>query len=156
TAPAVAANGDGYLVVWADSRNYWTQQGNWNNESDVYGARVSTNGIVLDPSGIAISTEIRDQSSPSVASDGRDYLVVWEDWRRAVSVSAAINVYGARITAQGVVADPHGFPITLATGRQVAPSIAFNGHHYLVAWTAFPQLNTTPDIRGARVTTNGA
>ena len=46
--PSVVANGNGYFVVWADKRNYSS------TEYDIYGARVSATGEVLDPTGIPI------------------------------------------------------------------------------------------------------
>jgi large repetitive protein len=46
-APQVSFGGTNYFVAWQDS---------WSGEDDVYGARVSPGGTVLDPAGIPIST----------------------------------------------------------------------------------------------------
>ena len=43
----------------------------------IFGARVASDGSVLDPSGIAVSTAA-DSENPAVASDGTEYLVLWE------------------------------------------------------------------------------
>ena len=59
--PAVAANGNGYFVVCADKRTYST------TEYDIYGARVSSTGEVLDPGGIPICTDPGRQTSPRIA-----------------------------------------------------------------------------------------
>jgi hypothetical protein len=148
--PAVAANGELYLVVWADERE--SRQ----NESDIFGARVTADGRVLDPNGIRICSLSGIQSYPAVASDGRDFLVVWQDDRDERSTES--DIYGARVTVQGVVLDPNGFRISGAIHPQYAPSVAFNGRHYLVAWYDYRATSdiTRSDIYGARVSGDGA
>ena len=49
TAPAVAWSGTNHLVVWTDFRG-------GRNYPDVYGARVTGAGELLDPAGIRIAT----------------------------------------------------------------------------------------------------
>ncbi|MHB8879804.1 MAG: hypothetical protein ACYC8T_39450, partial [Myxococcaceae bacterium] len=120
--PAVAWDGTNYLVVWADERNGTT--GN-----DIYGARLSAAGVVQDASGIAISTAAGEQSSPAVAWDGNDYLVVWQDAR-----NFADDIYGARVSAAGAVQDASGIAISTAASDQISPAVAWDGTNYLVVW----------------------
>ena len=56
TAPAVAFDGTNYLVVWADNRA--------GDSTDIYAARVSPTGTILDGTGIPISVATRDQTRP--------------------------------------------------------------------------------------------
>src|SRR6185436_433564 len=49
SAPAVAANGAGFLVVWEDARNADTKG------LDIYGTRITSAGVA-NPSGIVISS----------------------------------------------------------------------------------------------------
>ena len=134
--PSVAFDGTNYLVVWQDERN-----GPF--EYDIYGTRVDQAGNVLDPAGIAISTTSSWQYSPSVAFDGTNYLVVWDDG----------DIYGARVNQSGNVLDPAGIAISTATNAQMCPSVAFDGTNCLVVW--YDSRNGFTDIYGARVNQSG-
>jgi hypothetical protein len=71
-SPAVAFDGANYFVFWEDQR---AGSPNW----DIYGARVTPAGTVLEPGGIPISTYQQAQLTPAVAFDGTNYMVVWSD-----------------------------------------------------------------------------
>ena len=143
--PAVASDGTDYFVAWAQGRRM--------DSLDIYGARVTESGTVLDTSGIAISTVIGAQGSPSVAFDGTNYLVVWTDFR-FVPYS---DIYGARVDTSGVVLNPYPSEILVSTadGDQVTPFVSFDGTNYLVVWED-ARSGDGWDIYGARVDTSGA
>ena len=139
--PCVASNGADYLIVWSH-RDSWS-------EDDIFGARVNQSGAVLDPSGIAISTAANMQEHPSVAFDGNNYFVVWQDRR-----SDLIDIYGARVDQLGTVLDPAGVFISPDANRDGPPRVAFDGTNYLVVWgdnRNYPY----DDIYGARVSQSG-
>gem|GEM_PF-1753827 len=141
---AAASNGTHYFVAWSDNRN--------GVDYDIYGARLERDGTVLDPTALSISTAIGEQSSPKVASDGNDFLVVWQDVRNPANW---YDVYGARVTDAGSVLDPAGIAIRTGSGTQYQPSVASNGSDYLVAWSEYPGASSY-DIRGTRVSPAGA
>jgi hypothetical protein len=143
-SPSAAFDGTNYLVVWSDYRNY-------SNSDDIYGARVNTEGIILDPSGIAISTANYEQKLPSLSFDGMNYLVVWQDNRSGVENER--DIYGARMTPNGVVLDPSGIDITHVVNNQCSPSVAFDGTNYVAIWQDYR--NGFWDIYGSRITTEG-
>ena len=139
---AVAFDGTNYLVIWQDGRGV---------DYDIYGARVTADGALLDPAGILIATYSgMDQESPAVVFDGTNYLVVWQE----VRTRSAWDIYGARVSPQGVVLDSTGFQISSGNGDKVAPKVAWNGTNYLVVWQDMRNANW--DIYGARVTRGGA
>jgi uncharacterized protein DUF3152 len=138
-APAVAFDGTNYLVVWQEQRP--------GASKDIYAARISEAGAVLDPLGIPVSKAAGSQWAPAVAYDGSSFVVVWQDDR---SASTRPDVYGARVSPAGVLLDPGGLPVSAGPGGQVAPAIAGTGAGSLVVWA------DGSDIRGARVSPAGA
>lgn len=140
--PAVAFDGTNYLVVWQDRRP--------GVSFDIYAARVSEAGAVLDPLGIPISKAVGNQWAPAVAFDGTNFVVAWQDDR---STSTGPNVYGGRVSPAGILLDPGGIPISTAPGAQLMPAVARAGASSLVVWT---EGGAASDIRGARVSPAGA
>jgi len=108
--PAVAFDGANFLVVWEDCRS-------GSDYCDIYGARVTPQGTVLDPAGFVISQAADDQYSPAVSFDGVNFLVVWEDYG-----GSDLDIYGARVTPAGVVSDSG--PVVRQEGSQGAPALA--------------------------------
>ena len=120
-APAAAFDGTTYLVVWEEQRPAASK--------DIYAARVSEAGVVLDPVGIAISKAAGNQRTPAVAFDGSSFVVVWQDDR---SPSTAPDVYSARVSAAGLLLDPGGIPVSAAPGAQFEAAITGTGSGSLV------------------------
>ena len=122
-SPSAASNGDLYLVAWYVS----TPSG-----FDIYGARINKEGKILDEKGIPICTAPNDQMFPSVARDGENFFVVWQDRRSG----KRWDIYGTRISIDGEVLDPDGIPIALgkSTNDQVSPALSFDGENYMVVW----------------------
>ena len=141
--PAVAFGGGQYLVVWQDLRNSSTV-------IDVYGARVSAAGKVLDATGIPISSGAGERSAPAVAFDGTQFLVVWQDRRNS---GTQYDIYGARVDGAGKVLDPAGIAVSQASAFQRFPAVAHDGTRFLVAWQDRRKGNY--DIYGARVDAAG-
>jgi hypothetical protein len=137
---SVAFDGTNFLVVWEDERD---------GGRDVFGARVSLQGEILDPVGIPICTYQGDQSEVEVAWGGENYLVVWQDWREG-----AWMVYGARVDADGNVLDPDGFPIAGGEEWVGSPAVASDGTNFFVVWSHFKP-ETFYDMYGTRVTPDG-
>ncbi|UCF80610.1 MAG: hypothetical protein JSV08_08910 [Acidobacteriota bacterium] len=147
---SVTSNGTDYFVTWEDYRN----DGGCLCNTDIYGARVAPDGTVLDPAGIAVSTTVDIQLYPSVASNGADYFVAWEDWRNDGGCTCNRDTYGARVTSAGTVLDPAGIAVSTEANNQLYPSVASNGTGYFIAWED-SRSGTGMDIYGARVTSAG-
>ena len=145
--PAVVSNGDSYFVVWADQRN---------GSRDIYGARVSATGELLDPAGIPICTDPGYQSSPQVAFDGRNYLVVWDDDRESTSTYMLHQIFGARVSTDGRVLEPNGFAITTNRVSRLGPAVASNGQGFFAVWSDWHRTEgAIADIYGSPISSEG-
>ncbi|GEL73251.1 Ig-like domain-containing protein [Myxococcus virescens] len=139
--PSVASSGGDLLVVW-----YEAHTGGY----DVHGARVTTQDMVRDTTSLLLSTSPNDQYAPAVARTGTDYLVVWRDNRAGES-----DIYGVRVTSQGVVLDPSGLPLCTVRGEQDNPTVASNGTDWMVAWDDNRSDDDDEIIHGVRVSRAG-
>jgi hypothetical protein len=139
TRGALAYDGTNSLVVWEDARA---------GIGRIYGARVDSNGEVLDPTGFPIACDSIRLGSPALALDGMDYLVAYE---RGTTYS---DIFGRRVSPQGGLPDSAAFAISAATGYQRAPSVTFDGSNFLVVWG--DHQSGGDDARGARVSPLGA
>lgn len=140
--PEVIFDGTNYFVCWIDQRN---------GSDDIYGARVSTSGVVLDTAGIPISTANNNQRLQQVAFDGTNYLLVWQDGRNANLYN---DIYGARVTTNGLVLDPEGIQISVTINSQNSPKVVFGDNQYFVIWEDWR--TGSLDIYGARLNTEGS
>jgi hypothetical protein len=138
--PAVAVSGSTFLVVWRDFRN--------GNLTDIYGARLTATGAVLDQFGFPISTAADEQSDPAVASNGSGFVVAWRDFRNGANT----DIYGSRVTTAGAVTDANGFVVSNAANVQAGPSLAAIGNDYLIAWED-SRTGTNWDVYAARYNT---
>jgi hypothetical protein len=122
--PSVTWNGANYLVVWTNF------SGVWYDEGDIYGARVSPQGDVIDTSGITIrQTNSDTEEFPSVGWNGSNFTVAW----RSVNQS---SILGAQVTPGGEVLDSDSIDLGcwVESYNQKRPAIASNGANTLVAW----------------------
>jgi len=145
-----------YVCEWPsvseDRKNFLVAACFWDTTTFNMGvccARISPQGVVLD-SGISLPMGADWQDMPSGASDGTDFLAVWtEDRAQGQAVSAA------RITADGSVLDPVGFPVdTTPTGKSYTAA-AFGDSVYLAAWADYRDA-TGADIYCARIGMDGS
>lgn len=110
--PAVAYGGGKYLAAWWDVR-----------DGGVYATRVKPDGTQLDPEGIRLNVGTGEGGPPTLAYDGKHFMVVWET-RDGFS--------GVRVTPDGRVLGPVFDIITSdevfgPAGLACSPEIVFAG-----------------------------
>jgi len=143
-APAACFNGSNFAVSWDNNLNS-------GNGADIYCARITSAGAVLDSQGILLPLGVGSQQMPVVAFDSTNYLAVWlEQGEGGLS-----DVCGARVTSSGSVIDPKGFTISKATAM-LFDAVAYGAGEYLVVWNSGdPDMMDTALVFAARVTPNG-
>ena len=147
--PAICTLSNEFLVVWSDKRS------NGVSGTDVYGARVDTNGVIIDTNGFAICANVGNQVNPVVSGNSSNALVVWTDPRN--SADTGNDIYGTRISTLGVVEDTNDILVSKSGSEQSSPAVAFNGTNYLVVWQDERNFMTnSTDILGTRVSAAGS
>ncbi len=125
--PAIGADEEQFLVVWHDSRAAGPGQ------QEIWGARVGKSGDRPDQAtaGVRLSAARWVETKPTVAYDGRDFIVAWEDHRDA----AGTAVWAERVRPSDLAHYPEE---TVADRGALAPTlaVAFNspgvvGYHRL-------------------------
>jgi len=140
-AAQIASDGSGFFVVWEDERGV---------DLDIYGARVTASGSVLDPAGIRLSSAVGRELLPAIGFDGTNWIAAWTQ-----DVSTVNRVQATRISTAGVVLDPGGFRVNFNVSRsETADAIASDGSGSFIVSRV--RNGTTTNIVGARVTPSGS
>jgi hypothetical protein len=148
--PQVASNGSDFLVAWADAPS-------GSAGTRIVGARVSRDGVVLDPAGIVLSAQpvvFRGALAAVGNPNTGTYLVTWN----STSTSGApyyvydVTVGAAKVAADGTVttaaasALPRGFNPTNRTAAEgngfVVPAMTSSGEYTALRFDGAPGLIT--------------
>ncbi len=128
--PKVAWNGTTFLVVWESESlsAFWKSR-------NVVAARIAANGELLDPAPIVIDDQDYVDEHPwDVASDGTDFLVLWQD--ESSTGGWALNA--ARVDGSGAIVQTR--TILAPSNQFSAPwnvSAEFASDRYLLTWSSF-------------------
>ncbi len=131
---AIASNGTSYFVVWTDNRGSLSEA-----DTHIYGSLVRPDGSLVAPAGIPICTVPTGQYSPTVASDGTNFLVLWSD-RRALA-AGDLRVYGTRVRASdGLLLDGPASAggVLIRSNTFGASAVTFAAGNYFVVWPDTP------------------
>ena len=143
--PAVASDGRDFLIVWAYAKHGLNR--------DIYAARVSAEGELLDHAPIVVSRARKTKAEPTVVWTGRHYFVAWEDYRNSEKhagrvgdgeINANADIYGARIRASGDVLDSGGFLLAGGERNEATPQLAVSSGEVALAWSRDCGYETTP------------
>jgi len=133
-SPDIAYNGNHSLCVWSEEN------------TGVKGRFIDNLGQPEDTVLTIAFFTSTTYTSPALASDGDNFLIVWYERR---SGGSDWDILGQLVSAQGSLI---GTPITIATGgnSQYDTDVVFDGVDYFVVWR-----ETTYHIYGRRIDVNG-
>lgn len=122
--PAVATNGTDFLVAWI---------GGGTIGSTVFASRVGADGRTLDSMPLCFTPDSLFQNRVAVASDGQDYIVVWQS---ETPGPPGDDILFCRVSAEGRKLD--SIPRLLCREPEGAndPQAAWLDGRYLVTWAA--------------------
>lgn len=129
-AAQMATDGDSFMAVWIDH----TLSG----VGDIHGARISSDGKRVDDEALLVAVTDADENRVAIAWGSGRYLAVWST--RTALRARFIARDAAMSDVLEIAALPNGF---------TQPQLAFNGHVFLVTWSASSM------FRGAVVSVNG-
>ncbi len=92
--------------------------------------------VVVPAAGLgfrAVSSAPFDQTKPAIAFDGTDFLVTWQD-TRDIPTDTSANIYACRLDQSLAVLDSAGILIAGTREEDYAPTVAWGGADYLIAW----------------------
>ncbi|HYO76067.1 MAG TPA: hypothetical protein VE010_06350, partial [Thermoanaerobaculia bacterium] len=148
--PVVASNGTDFLIAWLEG---FEGEFPSPDRTDIHAARLGASGTV-EPS-FAIAIGPNNQRSAAIASDGRDYVIVYAEAEPS-SGGAVVSKKVLREGAlAGTTADAPGQLIATRAEEPLQPAIAALPNGYVVAWeestgTSYAELRlTTIDRSGA-------
>jgi hypothetical protein len=102
----------------------------------------------LSPEFVADKPAATNEINPSVATDGVDFLVVWQDDRNLATSNQDIYATIFDGAAKPVLAS---FPIITANGAQTEPTVTYDGKSYLVSY-----IDGNAAVRAVRVSRIGS
>ncbi len=140
SSPSVAFDGTNYLVAWLDMRNQTT---------DIYGARITIAGVLLDGTSASAGFAINaggtiSRSAPSVAFSGAEYLVTWTGYANSGSPgvqAARVSTAGTLPSGNNMTISVSGPPLAATNSQLTNPVMASGPQHAAVVW--FDNQNTT-------------
>jgi hypothetical protein len=117
----IAFSGSNYLLVWrmnslANANNY------------IAGRIMDTDGT-FPPGYFIIAEATGRQLRPTVAWDGAEFIVAWDDQRNQEAFfDARTDVYATRVSEDGTVLDQAGFAIHASTNGAASPALFSRGN----------------------------
>ncbi len=139
-SPDIAYGAGYYLVVWSDRRTW---------DFQIYGARVTPSGLVMEPDGFLIGPGINSfYYHPSIVFSDSNFFVIWS------SGISPYRIMGRFVNDKGSF-DSDTLRIVDCLSYATETGLAFDGLNYLVAWVEYDSATWTHSVKGQPVLASG-
>jgi MYXO-CTERM domain-containing protein len=131
----------------------------YGSSNNLFATHLSSSLATPDaPPGILLSRTANLQADPSVAWNGSEYLVAWNDFRMSTNGSTFYATYATRVSPAGQVLDTAGLMLLLNASRTALGS---NGATFMLAATSYQLVALAVSAAGAtggsaNLTANGS
>ncbi len=122
--PRIAFSNGIFLVAWHDMRN--------GSDCNIYAARITSNGTILDTTPIPLAVMPRTQVLPDVAGFPKGFMVVWQGFS---GQSTTTRLFGAIVDSAGLVTST---PLNINKSN---PRIAWNENSFVLTCKAANRTN---------------
>ncbi|MDI3284493.1 hypothetical protein [Polyangium sp. 15x6] len=126
--------------------------------ADIVGARFAMDGTQIDATPVLISASANSQTDVSLAWNGQNYVVAWED-DRDYAAPGSMDIVATRISPAGQALDTSGLPMATGPLHQRDPRVISDGQSTLLVWSAFDRqagaVEEQNSLRAARVDSQG-
>lgn len=136
TRPAIAAANGVFLVVWG---------GKVNGDYGLVGRRVAHTGALLDSEPFDVVRAENYQGSTAIASNGREFLVAWQDDR-----DGDRRLYARRVNPSGAILDGTG--LLIATDSEYESPVEYaslvvasDGRDFLIGYMVMEEIDDIDD-----------
>jgi len=140
-APSVSYVDSVYLVCWSGKNADFF---------NIFCARVSPDGTVLDENGFLIYPDSVSQITPTIVSNDNKFLVVWTEYD-----GSGCSIKAMRVSTDGSVSDSIPIIISQGSSSKYSPDVSFDGSNYMVIWDDARLTGTEYDEWAARITPDG-
>ena len=128
------------------------------DSANIVGSRFAANGSQNHTPPILISASANSQTDVSLAWDGQNYLVAWED-NRDYAAAGPMDIVATRISPVGQALDTSGLPMAIGPLKQRDPRVIYDGKSTLLMWSVFDfpagAVEDQDSLRASRVDGNG-
>ncbi|UQA64061.1 hypothetical protein [Polyangium aurulentum] len=152
---AIASDGTNAFFAWSA---FTGNKYGADDFANIVGSRFAAGGAQIDTPPIVISTSGNTQTDVSIAWNGQNYLVAWEDDRDYVA-GRPMDIVATRVSPAGQALDTSGLPMATGPLEQRDPRVISDGQSTLLVWSAFDlqsgALEEQDSLRAARVNGQG-